>query len=89
MDPNIEKRNGLLAEKVIKGLASRNMTGYYAKDRTEAKRIASLPVERREAALFELDRELISRNLSPGGSADMLALAYLIDAWRTLTEVIV
>ncbi len=40
MDRNIEKRNGLLAEKVIKGLASRNMTGYYAKDREEAKRIA-------------------------------------------------
>ena len=40
MDPNIEKRNGLLAQKVIKGLQSRNMTGYYAKDREEAKRIA-------------------------------------------------
>lgn len=40
MDPNIEKRNELLAEKVIKGLQSRNMTGYYAKDREEAKRIA-------------------------------------------------
>ncbi len=40
MDPNIEKRNALLAQKVIKGLASRNMTGYYAKDREEAKRIA-------------------------------------------------
>lgn len=40
MDPNIEKRNELLAHKVIKGLQSRNMTGYYAKDREEAKRIA-------------------------------------------------
>ncbi len=40
MDPNIEKRNELLAQKVIKGLGSRNMTGYYAKDREEAKRIA-------------------------------------------------
>lgn len=40
MDPNIEKRNELLAQKVIKGLTSRNMTGYYAKDREEAKRIA-------------------------------------------------
>jgi len=40
MDPNIEKRNALLAQKVIKGLQSRNMTGYYAKDREEAKRIA-------------------------------------------------
>ena len=40
MDPNIEKRNELLAQKVLKGLQSRNMTGYYAKDREEAKRIA-------------------------------------------------
>ena len=36
MDNNICKRNDLLAQKVIKGLASRNMTGYYAKDREEA-----------------------------------------------------
>lgn len=40
MDRNIEKRNELLAAKVIKGLGSRNMTGYYAKDREEAKRLA-------------------------------------------------
>ena len=40
MDPNITKRNELLAEKVIKGLQSRNMTGYWAKDREEARRIA-------------------------------------------------
>ena len=40
MDRNIEKRNELLAQKVIKGLQSRNMTGYYAKDCEEAKRIA-------------------------------------------------
>ena len=40
MDRNVEKRNELLAQKVIKGLQSRNMTGYYAKDREEAKRIA-------------------------------------------------
>ena len=40
MDRNVEKRNELLAQKVIKGLQSRNMAGYYAKDREEAKRIA-------------------------------------------------
>lgn len=34
------KRNELLATKVIKGLASRNMTGYYAPSREEALRIA-------------------------------------------------
>ena len=36
MNANITKRNELLAQKVIKGLASRNMTGYYAADRQEA-----------------------------------------------------
>lgn len=36
MNENITKRNELLAKKVIKGLGSRNMTGYYAADRKEA-----------------------------------------------------
>ena len=40
MDANFYKRNELLAQKVIKGLASRNMTGYYAADREEALRLA-------------------------------------------------
>ena len=36
MNPNIEKRNELLAQKVIQGLKSRNMAGYYAASREEA-----------------------------------------------------
>ena len=36
MDANIQKRNALLARKVIKGLESRNMSGYYAEDRQAA-----------------------------------------------------
>ena len=36
MNENIVKRNELLAEKVIKGLESRNMTGYYAATAEEA-----------------------------------------------------
>ncbi len=36
MNENITKRNELLAQKVIKGLESRNMTGYYAADKEEA-----------------------------------------------------
>lgn len=40
MDKNIVKRNELLAQKVIKGLGSRNMTGYYAADKEEALKIA-------------------------------------------------
>ena len=40
MDANIVKRNEKLAQKVIKGLESRNMEGYYAKDRDEALRTA-------------------------------------------------
>lgn len=36
MNENIIKRNELLAQKVIKGLASRNMTGYYAATKEEA-----------------------------------------------------
>ena len=36
MHEMITKRNALLAQKVLKGLASRNMTGYYAEDRAAA-----------------------------------------------------
>ena len=36
MNDMIKKRNALLAEKVIKGLESRNMTGYYAETKEEA-----------------------------------------------------
>ena len=36
MDQNLQKRNELLAETVIKGLKSRNMTGYYAVTKEEA-----------------------------------------------------
>ena len=36
----ITMRNDLLAQKVIKGLKSRNMTGYYAKDKEEALKLA-------------------------------------------------
>ena len=40
MNGNIFKRNELLAQKVIKGLNSRNMDGYYAATREEALAIA-------------------------------------------------
>ena len=40
MNEIITKRNELLAKKVIKGLESRNMSGYYAKDKAEALELA-------------------------------------------------
>lgn len=40
MNENIIKRNDLLSQKVIKGLESRNMSGYYAHDKEEALKIA-------------------------------------------------
>ena len=40
MNENIKKRNELLAKTVIKGLESRNMSGYYAKDKEEALKTA-------------------------------------------------
>lgn len=52
--------------------------------RSEASRISFLPESERVFALLSLDAELIRRNLSPGGSADMLALGLLLvrfDAW--------
>jgi len=40
MHEMIKKRNALLAQKVIQGLSSRNMTGYYAETKEEALKIA-------------------------------------------------
>ena len=40
MNENIIKRNELLAQKVIQGLKSRNMTGYYAATKEEACKLA-------------------------------------------------
>ena len=40
MDANRRKRNELAAQRVIKGLESRNMNGFYAADREEALKIA-------------------------------------------------
>ena len=40
MDSNLQKRNEVLAQTVIKGLQSRNITGYYAADQNEACRLA-------------------------------------------------
>ena len=40
MDPNVVKRNDLLVQKVIKGLKSRNMTGYYVQTKEEALKLA-------------------------------------------------
>ncbi len=40
MNENIIKRNALLAQTVIKGLKSRNMTGYYAASKEEALQLA-------------------------------------------------
>ena len=40
MNENFTKRYALLAQKVIKGLESRQMTGYYAADKEEALKIA-------------------------------------------------
>ena len=40
MDIHLEKRNEILAETVIKGLKSRNMTGNYAKNKEEALKLA-------------------------------------------------
>lgn len=53
--------------------------------RREAGRISMMPEADRIEALQGLDREMISRNLSPGGSADMLALAFLLERWQTIS----
>ena len=49
---------------------------------SEARRICCLPESERRFALLDMDAECVRRNLSPGGSADMLGLAVLAALWR-------
>ena len=47
MDENVKKRNEVLAQTVINGLQSRNMSGYYAEDKEAALKQAAVTVHRR------------------------------------------
>lgn len=53
--------------------------------RREAARISGLDPDERLGALNTLDRDLMERGLSPGGSADMLALALLLERWQEMS----
>ncbi|SHJ31477.1 lactate utilization protein [Pseudobutyrivibrio xylanivorans] len=89
MDANIIKRNELLAQKVIKGLESRNMSGYYASNKEEAlkKALEIIPsgssismggaMSAHEIGLVEAlkegDYHFIDRDATPDKRAAMLA----------------
>ena len=98
MDQNILKRNELLAQKVITGLESRNMTGYYAATKEDAlKLVLSLipkgssiamggSVSAAEIGLVDAvkgpDYHFIDRNAATDKRAAMLA-AYDADVFLT------
>ena len=59
----------------------------------EAKKISELPIrdseiEEKLIQIRALDNEMIKRNLSPGGSADILALGYLLYRWKEKKELL-
>ena len=96
MNEMIEKRNDLLAQKVIKGLESRNMKGFYARSKAEALQTALslIPagssvtmggcVSAREIGLVDAlklgDYNFIDRDLSDDKRAAALA-AYDVDVF--------
>ena len=98
MNENIEKRNRLLAQKVIKGLESRNMKGYYADNREDALRLALELIPKKSSvtmggamsaheiglvdALKEGDYDFIDRDKAEDKRAAMLA-AYDADFFLT------
>ena len=55
----------------------------------QARAVLALPEAERMPALAALDAEFIRRNLSPGGSADMLALAALLYALEETAQDVV
>ena len=98
MNENIVKRNRLLSEKVIKGLKSRNMEGYYAESKEEALKIALDLIPAKSSvtmggamsaheiglveALKEGDYDFIDRDKAEDKRAAMLA-AYDADFFLT------
>jgi len=54
--------------------------------RARAAAILAAPAAQREQLALQLDQELIGRNLSPGGSADMLALALFLRSLQPMME---
>lgn len=54
--------------------------------RCAAGEILAAPAPRREALALDLDRTLVRRDLSPGGSADLLALALFLRALAPLLD---
>ena len=51
-----------------------------------AKRVLAAPMEQRESLLREMDEAFIEKNLSPGGSADVLAQALFLQSTRQIWE---
>ncbi len=98
MNENIVKRNRMLSEKVIKGLESRNMKGYYAESKEEALKIALDLIPAKSSvtmggamsaheiglveALKEGDYDFIDRDKAEDKRAAMLA-AYDADFFLT------
>lgn len=86
MDKNRYHRNELLAQTVIKGLESRNMTGYYAADKNEAlqKALELIPegssiamggcVSAQEIGLVDALKEIITSWTATGWSREKLFL---------------
>ena len=81
MNSNMVKRNELLAQTVIKGLQSRNMSGYYAATREEALSLAlSLIPEGSTATMKKGNYNYIDRDAAEDKRAAML-MAYDADVF--------
>ena len=72
VDSNLVARGGLPALALVQGRARRLLQG------------TTPPAEVRAAQLAALDHELIERHLSPGGSADLLAVSWFLAHLGTL-----
>ena len=77
---------GRLIEEVTNLTIHKHLSGNLGGIQQVAAQISMMPVSQRIGTLAELDRTMILRNLSPGGSADMLALAFLLEKWRRLSD---
>ena len=60
MDENVKKRNEVLAQTVIKGLQTRNMSGYYAEDKEAALKQALELIDEESTIAINIDKYSIT-----------------------------
>ena len=89
MNEMTAKRNRLLAQKVLKGLQSRNMTGYYAETKEEALKLAGTFMGMIKGETTEEEIEVLDEAAALQDISHMPArVKCAVLGWRTMKQMV-